>query len=878
MEAEYRPYTDKILEAIKREEKIRSKGKLKIFLGMAAGVGKTYSMLEHAQQLHKMGIKIVVGIIETHGREEIASLLNGLKVIPPKIISYRGKEFQELDLDAVIKLHPQLVLVDELAHSNIPGSRHAKRWQDVMEILENQIDVYTTLNVQHIESLNDVVEGITTVSIRETVPDVVIEAATSIQLVDITPDELLHRLDEGKVYLGDQSKLAAANFFQKGRLTALREIVLRFAAEIVDHSLQTESFEKQTIDWKTRNKLLVAVSSSPYSQKLIRTTRRLAFNLGAPWIAVYVNDGSILSESENNLLSRNLALARDLGAEVITTNDLDIANGIQRIARLRGITQIVIGRVPARRFLGIFPKRTILDKLASECKDIDIHIIRQERGVKPPRKSLKSFFSQENLYSYIWVFLWVLLSSGINGLLLPWIGYKVVGALFLLGILFLSLFFKKGPIFFASILYALIWDYFFIPPVGHFVISSTEDTVLLVIYLLTGIVTGILVDRAREQKEMLSKREETSQELFEIVRQITTAASKSDLRRTIEERLSKILNGTIEIVIKIPDNGITFEDSSVLLSNDNEKNICLWVFNNGKEAGWSTRTLPSSPNLYIPLKGYKEIVGVLVYNPNENRTLSNDEKNFLYTVGQQLSYYLERSFAEERTKQEEYLHQAEKIYETVFNTMSSNLRRPINNIQSAIEVMNYARSKKEKKVIEGQIQQIETSSEGLRHILDNITTMAKLSGTIIPINKEIHDVQKVGEAFCEKAKKSIGNRNLIVNIQPNLGEATLDLSLIEILLQNLFTHAVECTAPDSSIDLQIKKIENELIISISDESQGIPSEQLEAAFEHFYDVPNVPSAGLSLAIAKKIADIHGGRLIAENRPEKGIKFTLFLPI
>lgn len=402
---EERPNPDKLLQAIQVDEKSNNKGSLKIFLGMAAGVGKTYSMLEAAQKLQQDGVDLAIGTIDTHGRKETSALLQGLKVIPSQQFSYKGALFSELNLDGVIRLKPSLVLVDELAHSNVPGSKHAKRWQNVIEILDNGIDVYTTLNVQHIESLKEFVESITDISIRETVPDSIIEAASSIELVDITPEELLERLKQGKVYLGNKSADAARNFFQKDRLMALREILMRYAAEKIDHDLHSMiSTAIRPVGWRHREKLLAAVSYTPHSQMLLRTTRRLAFNLNAPWIALHVNDGSILNAEEEKILSKNLLIANDLGAEVITVNDPDVAAAIKRTCRQQGVTQIIIGQEQKSFSFSSLFRRTLIDRLTYNCSDFDLHIVRKSSNEQKKQRSTKALFSMFFLFCVAFAF------------------------------------------------------------------------------------------------------------------------------------------------------------------------------------------------------------------------------------------------------------------------------------------------------------------------------------------------------------------------------------------------------------------------------------------------------------------------------------------
>jgi two-component system, OmpR family, sensor histidine kinase KdpD len=878
MSEEDRPNPEDLLIAIKREEMQFKKGHLKIFLGMSAGVGKTYAMLESAQILHKKkGSNIVVGTIKTHGREETAKLLDGLRIIPEKKISYKEATFEELDIDEIISLKPQIVLIDELAHSNVPGSRHPKRWQDVIEILDNGIDVYTTLNVQHIESLKDVVESVVDVSIRETVPDTIFDLATSIELVDLTPDELLQRLKEGKVYLGNQSQVAALNFFKADRLTALRELVLRFAAEKVDHDLHgmVSTVERES-GWKTRERLLAAVSHSPHSQKLIRTTRRLAFKLDAPWIAVYVNDGRSLDGNEQAMLEKNISLARELGAEVITIAHTDIPQAIQKVARQRGVSQIILGRPVKRSFFDLFHRFTLLDRLTRECTGIDIHVIRHTplEAIYLRKSSLFPKFS--SWQSYLFVTFWVLILSGINWALSPYLGYRIDGFILLLGIILITLFMKRGPIIFATILSALIWDYFFIPPVNSLWIDSQEDVAFLMLYIITCFATGLLTHRSRENREILAKREQTIEALYEIVRDIASTSSSQQLLKKIKDRLDRTLNGNSLVIIKKIDNGLLIDNN---LTDQKEIAAATWVFENSKEAGWSTSTLPSVKYLYLPLKGFQEIVGVLAFHPNMKKSLSIEEKNFLYTVCQQLGNYLERTFSEERQRRFEYLSQVEKIHQSILNTISQSFQSPIDKIQNAITAL------KEERDVHGmigkrQVYKIEKSSEELFRALENITAMNKLNSGPIPLNKEKHDFNELIKVCCENIQKTMTTHKIKLITDEHLGLISFDFSLMELLVYNLIFNAIEYSPPDSTVELEVKKQNNQLILSISDEGEGIPENMLDAVFEKFYRVPGTssPGLGLGLAIAKKIALAHHGELKVSNREQGGATFSLIFPL
>jgi len=721
---ENRPNPDELLKAIQRNENREKKGRLKIFLGMAAGVGKTYAMLEEAQNLNKAGIDVRIGTVETHNRIETMKLVEGLKVIPEKIVYYKDKEFSELNLDEIIRLKPKIVLVDELAHSNIPGLRHEKRWQDVVEILANGIDVHTTLNVQHIESLKDIVENISSIMIRETVPDLIIEQAAFIQIVDLVPNELLKRLDEGKVYLGDQSKIAALNFFKEDKLTALREILLRYTAEKIDHDLHNMvSIVENENYWKPREKLLVAVGSSPYSQKLIRNTRRLASILEAPWIAVYVDTGDALSEEDKSMLDKNLSLARDLGAEVITTYDPNIADAIQRIARRRGITQIIVGRSPQNTFFSFFKKMSLQEKLAKDCKDIDIHMVRQEQQLTTHRKKLRATVKTNHYSSYLFVFFYVGLLALLNFMIYPVVGYQVIGEIFFIGILALTLFFKKGPIFFATLLFSLIWFFFFIPDEFKF---SIESILLLLLFFMTAITTGILVDRYRTHQEMLAKREEQSLALYRIIREIATATSSDKLFKEIDERLERLFKTNVEIVIKEINDGLVFSEKSELLTDEKEKAAISWVFENEVEAGWSTDTLPLSQNLYIPLKGFHEIVGILVCQKRKGEMLSLDEKNFLYTVSKQLGYHIERSFLEERANQKEMLIQIEKINKSILRRLGNEFKPLALDAKHSLNTFKEKLASGHNKVLISDFSKIEKSLEKLTKVFEHVSLMTDI--------------------------------------------------------------------------------------------------------------------------------------------------------
>ncbi len=609
---------------------------------MSAGVGKTYAMLEEAQQRLREGMNVVIGTINTHGRVETAKLTEGLKTIPLKWVTYKDAVFEELDIDEILKLKPALVLIDELAHTNVPGSRHPKRWQDVVEILDAGIDVYTTLNVQHVESLKDVVERIAGIQIRETVPDIILERATQIELVDIPPSVLLQRLKEGKVYLGEQSLLAAQNFFKVDRLTALREIALRFTAEKVDHDLHG----MQSRGWKTRERLLVAIGPSPYSQHLIRAARRLAYELDAPWIAVHVNTGMALSDEDQTMLAKNLDLARDLGAEVMTTFDVDIVAALHKISLQKKVSQILIGRPTTHPLWDLF-RENIVDRLMKESTHVDIIVVRQE--------GLPTMLSQMTRLSYPligspiaygMIFAIGMVMTFLGYLLSPVIGYQAVGFSFLFAILLLSLFVGRGPIILGSVLSAFSWYVFFVPAKT----SNAEDLAILILYLLTGIIVGGLTSRIKEKELLLSRAEEKSGALYEIEKEIANANSYDQMRQGVVLRLQTLFPGEFDILTEKDDGHLIERGRLPILHDDKERAVAAWSFEHQKVAGWSTDTLPSAACIYFPIVGSKGCLGVLAYHPKNQRPLTIMEEEFIRTVIQQISAFLQKSEAAEKAK------------------------------------------------------------------------------------------------------------------------------------------------------------------------------------------------------------------------------------
>ena len=524
----HRPDPDALLAAIQKEEARQKWGKLKIFLGMAAGVGKTYAMLEAARDQKAAGVRVAIGYVETHRRPETEALLAGFDILPRQRLEYRGTILEEMDLDAVLARHPQLALVDELAHTNAPGARHPKRYQDVLELLDAGIDVYTTLNVQHLESRTDTVQQITGAVIHETVPDSLIEKADSIELIDLAPEELRQRLAEGKVYIGEQrAEVAGQNFFRLGNLTALREMALRLTAERVDHQLRDYMQLKQIPGpWKSGERLMVAVSTSPLSERLVRWTRRMAYNLEAPWLAVYVETSRPLTEAMRARLARTLALARELGGEVVTTAGQDIPTELLRVARERNVTQIVIGKPVRNVWLDLIWDRFLVNRLIQHSGKIDIYMVTGEEDETKPRekpspRSRLAFLAPQFRSAprdYFWAITAVFVVAGISLILVPAIGYRAVAMLLLFTVSALGLFVGRGPVLMAAGLSALVWDFIFIPPRFTLAVSTLEDVLLIGMYFIIALVIGTLTSRLRGQARTIQNREKRTEALYTLAR------------------------------------------------------------------------------------------------------------------------------------------------------------------------------------------------------------------------------------------------------------------------------------------------------------------------------------------------------------------------
>ena len=871
---------DTLLRSLKRAEEKEGKGKLKIFFGMCAGVGKTYEMLQAGQEAKKKGIDIVIGIVETHGRTDTEALVHGLDVIARKKIDYRGVTLEEMDLDAILTRNPRLVLVDELAHTNAPGSRHTKRYLDVMELLDNGIDVYSTLNVQHLESRADTVAQITGAIVRETVPDSVFERSDEVEVIDLPPDELLKRLAEGKVYATERSQRAIQNFFRVGNLTALREMVLRLGAERVDRQLrdymQTERIHGP---WKSGHRFVLGITASPHAIQLIRWTRRIAFTMQANWIAVFVEEAKALTEPEKDQLARNFALARELGAEIITTADEDVGAALLRVAREQNATQIIVGRGGKRWFW----QRGLVDRLLDRSTDIDVYVT---SGEEPADRDAKWRFVIPEIHSgftqYAAAAAIVLFVAAACYPFTDFLGYQTVSLILLLTVVLLPLRLGVGPVILAAFLSVLTWDYFFIPPRYTFVIATKQDLLMVLTYFAVAAVTGILTVRVRTREKAVRSREERAVALYTLTNDLSSAKNQDDVVRAAVANVRKFFNADLAVFVSDLDGDFVnrVHPESTYVPGDKELSVPSWVHWNEKRAGRFTETLPFAEATYYPLSSPRYPLGVIGVKTKGGEHLSIDQEALLENFLSQISSVLEREFLNEMTKQSIAFVESERLYTTLFNSISHEMRTPITALVGASESLQNDKVGGQPEVRRELAQEIQSAAERLDNIVQNLLAMTRLESGLIKPHRDWTDIRDLIHSCRGKLEKELAGHRISVDVSPTLPLVKLDFALFEQVLVNLLRNAAHHTQADSSIEVIAFAEGKECVVTIADNGPGFPPDSLKNVFEKFYRVPGSKTGGigLGLSIAQGFVLAHGGTMTVENLPERGAKFTIRLPL
>ena len=878
-----RPDPDDLLARVQAEEKQRERGHLKIFFGYAAGVGKTYAMLEAAHQRKAEGMDVVVGYVETHKRMETENMLRGLEVIQSKTITYRNIQLKEMDIDQVLERRPRLVLVDELAHTNAPGSRHAKRYQDVEELISAGINVYTTLNIQHLESLNDVVAQITGTKVRETIPDRVIDEVTDIELIDLPTDELLNRLKEGKVYIPEQAERAIEKFFRQGNLTALRELTMRRAAERVDDQM-LDYMGKRAIPgpWPARERLLVCVSPGAASERLIRAARRLADELKAEWNAIFVETPQQIrmTAEQRDRVDRMLRLAEELGAKSITIPGQSVAETVTNYARNQNITKIIIGKSQRSRWSELL-RGSVADQLIHQSGPIDVYFVNSES--QPSLKQPERYWQPHRPWRrYFWGIALVAGATGLCALVAPYISPTNLVVIYLLSTVVAAVFLGRGPAILTSVLSVVAFDFFFVPPSLTLAVSDTEYILTFFGLLSVSLVISYLTAQVREQADAAQRREAQTAALYELGHDLTAAVGLEAVAKTIIDHIGQIYSR--EVALFLPENNdlklyMASQDLSVA---ENELAVASWAFEHNQQAGRGTDTLPDASMHYQPLKTTRGIIGVLGIKPlGINTYLSPDQQRILDAFANQVALAIEGAQLVEHARQTELLEATEKLQTALLNSISHDLRTPLVSITGALSSLEEAGPALDEEVRKSLIETAREEAERLNRLVGNLLDITRLEAGAMQLHREACDVQELIGSALEQIGTPLKDRQVNVEMSPKIPLVPLDFVLFSRVLVNVIDNALKYSPLEKPIDIRARASKQDLEISIADRGEGVPVDDLERIFDKFYRVQrpdNVSGTGLGLSICKGIVEAHNGCIRAENRHGGGVIFTIRVPL
>lgn len=878
-----RPNPDALLAALQKEEAKRKRGTLKVFFGMAPGVGKTYAMLEAARRELGVGREVVVGYIETHGRKETEALADGLPVIPRLQVEYRGVMLTEIDLDAVLARCPQLVLVDEFAHTNAPGARHPKRYQDVLELVDAGIDVYTTLNVQHVESRAEAVRQITGVTIRETVPDTALDGA-EFELVDLPPDELRERLATGKVYIPDSARAAQEHFFKSGNLSALRELALRFAAEHVGQDVLAYRQAQGIGDpWKSGQRLLVALSSSPTSAALVRWARRLASELQAPLLAAYVELPRPLNTDEQERLHRHLTLARELGAQVIYTTDSDIVRGLLRVARDQNATQLVVGKPAGWRALDLLRGGSLLNRLIRESGHIDIHAVRAEGEAPIFRRPAAPRFDRAAAKGYGIALAVVGVVTALNALLQRWTGYQTLALIYLLSVVVLAVFVARGPTLLAATLTAFIWNFLFVPPVFTLRIESSTDLLFFCTYFVVALAMGHVTARFRAQQAAERRREQHATAMYLLTRELAQATDFADLLAIVIREVGKAAQA--DVALSMPDEfsqgaALTPYFASTWVLDEKEQSVVSWAFRRGLPAGRGTDTLPSAEGIHLPLMAGQRTVGVLSLRSKDGPIMAGGQRDLLEGFVRQIALVIDRQRLRDAEQRAKMIEESERLSKTLLNSISHEIRTPISVITSAAATLSAARDPALARVPWVMVDEIQEASRRLNRLVGNLLNMTRLESGHVKPKADWCDVSDLIQVTLKELERDLAQHKVSTQIDKGLPLVRLDFVLMQQVLTNLLLNATFHTPSGTAVQIEVGERENKLILSVADNGPGLPADALNLLFDKFYRAPTAPAGGtgLGLAIVKGFVEAQGGQVEAANRPGGGALFTIQLPI
>ena len=885
-----RPNPDALLKNVQEEEAREQRARLKIFFGMAPGVGKTFAMLQEARIRIAEGVDVVAGIVETHGRADTMALTTGLELLPKKLLPYRGHQQEEFDLEAALKRKPAIILMDELAHTNVQGSLHVKRWQDVLDLLDAGIDVFTTVNVQHLESLKEVVAQITGVLVRESIPDTLLKRADQIELVDIPPEELLGRLREGKVYVPEQAQHAVERFFRKGNLLALRELALRRTAEHVDADMRrymaSQGITGKT--WAAGERLLVCINSKPGCAALIRAARRLSDSLNAPWIATYVESGRHLrySDEERARLEDNLRLAERLGAETaVVDGNLSTADDIIEFAMSHNVTKIILGKPAHPRWMELFTG-SVLEDLVRRSGNIDVHVV---TGLEEPDRPRHKSSTRPGptrtpaLAHYYMGALAVALTTAFCLLLSRHFEMADVVMIYMLCILLVASRFGRWPSVAASLLSVLALNFFFVPPRFSLAVGNLRHLATFAVMLLSGLVIGNLTERIRSQARLARHRENRIRTLFRLSGELTRSPGSAAMAESAIRNLATHFQSKVRIFLPGPGGRLAVSPSKdkTPVAQD-ELGVAQWVFDHHDPAGMGTDTLPGARALYLPLKGTHGVIGVLGIQPADAADrMEPDQRHLLEAFANQTAMALERALLAERNREAQLQVDREQLRNALLSSVSHDLRTPLGGITGAASTLLEDAPGLTPDARRELLETIHEEGHRLQRLVTNLLDVTRLESGVVDLAKAWVPLEEVVGSALDRMTAQLGQREIKVELPAKLPMVQADPVLLEQVIINLVENALKFTPPETPIEIKAWATERALTLLVADHGPGIPEGQEEHIFEKLVRFPQGdarPGAGLGLAICKGVIQAHGGKIMASNRPSGGAQFMISLPL
>lgn len=887
MEKESRPEPDALLAEAAKE----GRGRLKIFLGAAPGVGKTYAMLEAAQRRRADGLDVVVGVVETHGRTETERLVAGLEVMPRAQIPYGGRLLAEMDLDGIIARRPRLVLVDELAHTNVPGSRHAKRWQDVDELLAAGIDVYSTLNIQHLESLNDVVARIARVKVRETIPDKVLELADDIELIDLPPDELIERLREGKVYIQDQIARAIQNFFSKGNLTALRELAMRVAADRVDAQMAAH-MKSHAIPgpWPAQDRVLVCVNEAPVSKSLVRAAKRMAERSRTDWIAASVTTPASehLPDAAKDTIAETLRLAESLGADISTINaESHVADEILAFARSRNVSRIVLGRPRPRLFTAWFTRETVAEEIIRKADDFEVTIVSADPG-EARKAAIRGavLVPERDPKAYLWSAVAVAAATAVAIFVNRIFPVESLSLFFLVAVLAVAARFGLWPSIFASGLAFLSYNFFLTEPFFTFEIANQDLVLTLFLFLAVAVVTGNLAARLRDQARAQRAIARRTANLFDFSRKVASVASLDDVVWAAVTHVASTMQ--CSSMILMPDasgqlaivGGMPPEDQL----EPRDRGAAEWAWDKREPAGWSSQTLPSATWLFLPMKSADRIHGLLGVQFGTRQYITTEERRLLDSLVDQVGLAIERTKLASDMEQTRLLAETESLRAALLSSVSHDLRTPLVSIIGAATSLVDADEALGQSGRRSMAETIRDEGERLNRYVQNLLDMTRLGYGALKVARQPFDLREVVGRALRRLDRDLAGHRIVRHLPASLPEVSGDAVLLEQVVTNILDNAAKYAPAGSAVSLSAEESGSEVVLAISDEGPGIPKNDRAHVFDMFFRVRagdgQPGGTGLGLAIAKGIVDAHGGSIRAEpaRKDGTGTRVVITLPV